>query len=70
MDTMYFVACERLRGGRPFSYQKAGRRVQVSRYVAPPQDALDDAEQLVEFARAAIAAAAVAPRRGSRPTSA
>lgn len=43
-------------GSRPFAYTKAGREIVVRKYMAAPEEALDDLDQLREWARRVIAA--------------
>ena len=72
--TLYFAVddlsrpeYERL-GSSCFSYQTKNGRVDVRRFHAVPADVLDDADQLVSFARRALAAAAErAPRPRKAP---
>lgn len=73
-DTLYFKAdlplAERLAadGSLPFTYDRAGRRVELG-YWSAPEAALDDPEALAEIARAALAVARRAPAKpkGSPP---
>lgn len=71
-DTLYFKVDDENRaeferaGLRPFSYARTDREVAVLSYYQPPVSAIDDREQLCEWARKGIEAAmraAAKPRR-------
>lgn len=59
-DRLYLVADEPLRerlidaGGAIFSYEKQGKRVNVPRFVQVPDEMLEDGDDLLDFARAAL----------------
>lgn len=63
-ETLYIVVDDRLRqelvaiGSEPFSYTEKSGPVTVERFYAAPEDCLDDAEALIDWANRAIAAAA------------
>ncbi|GAB4065753.1 TfoX/Sxy family protein [Ancylobacter sonchi] len=69
--TLYFKADDALaeslaaQGSAPFTYDRRGRRVALG-YWSAPEAALDDAEELAEIARAALAVARRAPARKTR----
>lgn len=50
-------------GSAPFSYQRAGRTVLLSAYYEVPEGLLDQPEQLLTWARDAIAVAEAVKRR-------
>ena len=52
-------------GGEPFTYDRAGKTVEMS-YCAPPGDALDDAETMRPWATLALEAAARARKPAKR----
>ena len=62
-DTLYFkaddgnLAAYEAEGMEPFSYQAKGRTVQIGAYRRVPERLLDEPEEMVEWARAALAAA-------------
>lgn len=62
-DTMYLRVDETTRerfeqaGSAPFSYQRAEREVSLSAYYAVPEDLLDRQDELLQWARDAIATA-------------
>jgi DNA transformation protein len=61
-DTLYFKvndgnrATYEAEGLQPFSYEARGRRVEVGAYWHVPERLLDDADEMVAWARAALAA--------------
>ncbi len=61
--TMYFVVDDRTRpkyqdaGSEPFSYDKKGGTVDVRKYYRVPDDVLDDADAIVDWAVEAIQSA-------------
>ena len=62
-DTMYLRVDDTTRerferaGSAPFSYQRAEREVSLSAYYAVPEDLLDRQDELLQWARDAIATA-------------
>ena len=68
-DTMFFRVDERTRrrfedaGSEPFSYTRRGRKVDLASYYAVPEDLLDLPDELLAWARDAVAAAHAARRR-------
>ncbi|HUN41688.1 MAG TPA: TfoX/Sxy family protein [Acetobacteraceae bacterium] len=50
-------------GSMPFSYDRAGRMVSLSAYYAVPEGLLDQPDDLLQWARDAIGAAATVKRR-------
>jgi DNA transformation protein len=73
-DTLYFKvddgnrAAYEAEGLRPFSYEARGRAVEVAAYRCVPERLLDDPEEMVEWARAAVAAGRRA-EAGKKPKS-
>jgi DNA transformation protein and related proteins len=61
-DTLYFKvddgnrAAYETEGLKPFSYEARGRMVEVGAYWRIPERLLDDPDELVDWARAALAA--------------
>lgn len=72
-DTLYFKVSEETRadyeslGGQPFRPYSDRPEVSMS-YFSVPADILDDAEDLVAWARRAVAIAAASPRAARRKT--
>jgi len=72
-DTLYFKVDEQNRanyqaeGLSPFRYQARGRMVEIGAYWRAPERLLDDADEMVEWARAALAAARRAAATKRRP---
>jgi len=68
-DVLYFKVGEAnrpaylARGAKPFTYRRRGATATLGSYYEAPASVLDDPEQLVEWARAAWAAAQAAARR-------
>ena len=68
-DAFYLRVDERTRGrfeaagSAPFSYSRAGRMVSLGAYYAVPDGLLDQPDELVTWARDAIAAARAVKRR-------
>lgn len=64
-DTLYFCADDGMRaafgalGTGPFRYQAKGREITIGRYHEVPAAILDDADDLIVWARVALRAAAV-----------
>lgn len=62
-DALYLRAADNLRqalqaaGSEPFWYEKQGKRVTVGGYQTVPDSALDDRDELLEWAARAMAAA-------------
>ncbi|HUB13237.1 MAG TPA: TfoX/Sxy family protein [Acetobacteraceae bacterium] len=50
-------------GSAPFSYDRAGRRVSIAAYYELPEGLLDQPDELLRWARDAIAAARAVKRR-------
>jgi DNA transformation protein and related proteins len=50
-------------GSAPFSYVRAGKQVSLSAYYVVPEDLLDRQDELVQWARDAVAVARAAQRR-------
>ena len=50
-------------GAKPFRYSTAKRAVTVASYRGVPEDRLDDADIVVEWARRAVVAAKAAPKK-------
>jgi DNA transformation protein len=73
-DTLYFKvddgnrAAYEAEGLRPFSYQAKGRTMEIKAYWRIPERLLDDPEEMVEWARAALAAGQRAEGRKRKPT--
>ena len=71
-NRLYFVVDERSRakyeaaGAEPFSYATRKRRVRVRRYFEVPASVLEEREQLVGWAREAIAAARASTGRARK----
>lgn len=69
-DTMFFRVDDRTRrrfedaGSEPFSYTRRGRKVNLGGYYAVPEDLLDRPDELLDWARDAVAAAHAAARKG------
>ncbi len=51
-------------GSAPFSSTRAGRQVSLGAYYIVPEDLLDRQDELVQWAREAVAVARAAQRRG------
>lgn len=72
-DTLYFKvddgnrAAYEAEGLRPFSYEASGRMVEVGAYWRIPERLLDDPEEMVEWARAALAAGQRAEAKKRKP---
>ena len=68
-DALYLRVDERSRvkfedaGSRPFTYDRAGRTARLTAYYEVPEELLDQPEQLLVWARDAIAVALAAKRR-------
>jgi len=68
-DAFYLRVDERSRmkfedaGSRPFTYDRAGRMVRLAAYYEVPEGLLDQPEQLLVWARDAIAVALAVKRR-------
>ena len=69
-DTMFFRVDDRTRrrfedaGSAPFSYTRRGRKVNLGSYYAVPEDLFDRPDELLGWARDAVAAARAATRKG------
>jgi DNA transformation protein and related proteins len=69
-DTMFFRVDDRTRqrfedaGSEPFSYTRNGRKVNLGSYYAVPEDLFDRPDELLGWARQAVAAAHAAARKG------
>jgi DNA transformation protein len=50
-------------GAKPFRYSTAKRSVTVASYRGVPEELLDDQDQVVDWARRAVAAAKAAPKK-------
>jgi DNA transformation protein len=53
-------------GAKPFRYSTAKRSVTVASYRGVPEELLDDQDQIVDWARRAVAAAKAAPKKKKR----
>jgi DNA transformation protein and related proteins len=68
-EAMYLRVDERTRGrseraaSGPFSYARGGKRVSLSAYYAVPEELLDRPDELLQWAREAVAVARAAQRR-------
>jgi DNA transformation protein len=71
-DALYLRADDQTRerfvdaGSKPFSYMRAGREVSLAAYYLAPEDLLDRHDDLLQWARDAIAAARRASSRAPR----
>lgn len=70
-DTMFFRVDDRTRqrfedaGSEPFSYTRRGRKVNLGSYYAVPEDLLDRPDELLRWARDAVASAHAAVQRSA-----
>jgi DNA transformation protein len=53
-------------GAKPFRYSTAKRSVTVASYRGVPEEALDDSDTVVDWARRAVVAAKAAPKKKKR----
>ena len=72
-DTLYFKvddgnrAAYEAEGLKPFSYQARGRAMEIKAYWRVPERLLDDPDEMVEWARAALAAGQRAEAKKKKP---